>query len=170
MEAAVSLHERHGLAGTTVTDIAGKAGVGRQTFYRHFPDELALSQACSGLYWERNPPPDPASWRAIANPRARFETALLSTYAYHRRTEAMIGTMLAEPKAQPVMRGYHAHWRLAADVVAAAFRRRGRRATLLRAGIGHALAFSTWQSLARGQGLTNRQAVEVALRMGQETV
>jgi AcrR family transcriptional regulator len=168
VEAAVSLHERHGLSGTTITDIAGQAGVGRQTFYRHFPDTLTLSHACSGLYWERNPPPDPARWRAFADPRARFETALRESYAYHRRTETMIGTMLADASAEPVMRAYHAHWRLAADVVASAFRRRGRRARLLRAAIGHALVFSTWQSLVRRQGLASRQAIEVAMRMAED--
>jgi len=165
VEAAVSLHERQGLSGTTVTDIADRAGVGRQTFYRHFPDEHTLTRACSSLYWQRHPPPDPEGWRAIADPHARFQTALRESYAYHRRTEAMIGTMLAEAASHPTMRPYHEHWRRAADIVAQPWRLRGRRGALLRATVGHALAFSTWQSLVRRHGLTDRQAVELASRL-----
>jgi AcrR family transcriptional regulator len=165
VEAAVALHQRRGLADTTITDIAEFAGVGRQTVYRHFPDEFALTQACSGLYGEHHPPPDLERWRAIAAPRERFRTALRESYAYHRRTEPMMGRMLAEAESHPAMRAYHEHWRRAADVVAAAWRLGGRRRTLLRAAVGHALAFPTWQSLVRGQGLTDQQAVEVALRL-----
>ncbi len=61
VEAAVALHQSVGMARTTITEIAQRAGVGRLTVYRHFPDELALGLACSGRYWERNPLPDPTS-------------------------------------------------------------------------------------------------------------
>ena len=48
VDAAVALHESLGVARTTVTDIAKRAGVGRLTVYRHFPNMLALGSACSG--------------------------------------------------------------------------------------------------------------------------
>lgn len=165
VEAAVTLHGRQGMADTTVTEIADLAGVGRQTFYRHFPDELALSRACSGLYWERNPFPDLERWRAVADPHARLRMALSDAYAYHRRTEAMIGAMIGEPGARPVMRGYHDFFRRAADVAASAWAGRGRGRTLLRAAIGHAIVFPTWHSLVRGQGLTDRQAIGLMTRL-----
>ena len=165
VEAAVALHQRKGLAATTVTDIVGRAGVGRQTFYRHFPDELALTRACSGLYLGRNPPPDPEAWRALASPRARLATALRESYSYHRRTAPMMARMVAEASDHPVMRGYFAHWRQAADVVVEAWRARGARRKVLRAAVGHALAFSTWHSLVREQGLGETQAIEVASRL-----
>ena len=38
---------------------------------------------------------------------------------------------------------------------------RGRRRDAARAAIGHALAFTTWHSLAREQGLDDAQAVEL---------
>jgi hypothetical protein len=41
--------------------------------------------------------------------------------------------------------------------------RRGRRR--VRATIGHALAFTTWQSLVREQGLAERDAVDVMCRL-----
>ena len=42
----------------------------------------------------------------------------------------------------------------------------GRRAAQgARAAIGHALAFDTWRSLVRAQGLSNKQAVELVTRL-----
>jgi AcrR family transcriptional regulator len=165
VEAAVDLHGTVGMARTTVTQIAERAGVGRQTFYRHFPDELALGRACSGLYWERNPFPDPESWRAVSDPYERLEVALRESYAYHRRTEAMISRALADAADSPIMSPYHDHWRRAADVVASAWRVRGRKRLFLRAAIGHAITFPTWQSLVRDQGLNDQQAVELMHRL-----
>ena len=44
VEAAVALHGSVGASAATVTVIAERAGVGRVTLYRHFPDERALLQ------------------------------------------------------------------------------------------------------------------------------
>ena len=95
VEAAITLHGSIGIARTTVTQIAELAGVGRQTVYRHFPDELALGRACSGLYWERNPLPDTDSWSNVAEPDERARIALRESYAYHRSVEAMISSTYA---------------------------------------------------------------------------
>ena len=165
VEAAVALHQTVGMARTTITEIAQRADVGRLTVYRHFPDELALGLACSGRYWERHPLPDPTSWRAVVDPHARLQIALRETYAYHRRTEAMISRAFADAADSPIMAPYYDHWRRAADVVAAAWRVRGRKRALLRAAIGHALAFPTWRSLVRDQGLTHAQAIELMRRL-----
>jgi hypothetical protein len=64
-----------------------------------------------------------------------------------------------------VMEPYHAHWRHAVDVLAAPFRRRGRRRAELRAGIALALSFDTWRTLCRDQGLTIDRAAELMLRV-----
>ena len=74
VEATIVLHETVGIARTTVTQIAERAGVSRLTVYRHFPDALALGRACSGLYWERNPLPDPDRWLAVIDPLERLKT------------------------------------------------------------------------------------------------
>jgi hypothetical protein len=139
--------------------------VGRVTVYRHFPDELALGRACSGRYTERNPPPDPDAWNAIADPVARLRVALRATYAHHRATEAMITRVLADGRDHEILAPYHAHWQHAADVLLAPWQARGRRRKLLRAAIMLALSFDTWRTLAREQNLTDEQAVEVAIRL-----
>jgi AcrR family transcriptional regulator len=162
VEAAIALHEAVGPARTTITDVARQAGVGRLSVYRHFPDEPALLAACSGLWFERNPVPDLSAWRAIAAFDQRLGRALRDSYAYHRRTQAMIRRVLADVGDQPVMEPYHAYWREAADAVAAGWPApRGRRA-LVRAAVGHALAFATWDSLTREQGLSDRRAAALA--------
>ena len=45
-EAAVELHQTVGLARTTVSAIAEKAGVQRHSYYAHFPELKDLYQAC----------------------------------------------------------------------------------------------------------------------------
>lgn len=165
VEAAIELHEEIGPARTTITAIAERAGVGRLSVYRHFPDEPSLLAACSATYWQRNPPPDTTSWTCISDPVARSRTALRETYAYHRRTELMIARVLADVGEKPVMAPYHEHWRQAADVVAAGWRTRGRKRHHLRAAIGHALSFTTWRSLTHEQGLADEEAVELILRV-----
>jgi len=166
IEATIELHQTVGPAATTVTEIAARANVGRVTVYRHFPDELTLSRACSGLYFERNPAPDIEAWRAIPDARERLRTALAETYAYHRSTEAMIGNALADARDHAVMQPYHEHWREAVEVLAAPWRARGNRRAQLRAAFALALAFGTWRTLTREHGLSDEQAVEVALRLG----
>jgi AcrR family transcriptional regulator len=161
VEAAITLHGTIGMAGTTVTRIAELAGVGRQTVYRHFPDELALGRACSGLYWERNPFPALEPWRVVVDPSERLRLGLLESYAYHRRTEAMISLALADAADSPIMQHYHDHWRRAADIIASAWREHGHPLALLRA----AIVFPTWRSLVRVQGLTDEQAVELMHRL-----
>ena len=165
IEAAIELHQTLGPAHTTVTDIAERAGVSRLTVYRHFPDELALGMACSGLYWELHPLPDPQAWRSSPTLAGRLRAALEETYAYHRATEPMMSHALADSVDSPIMQPYREHWQRAATVVAKAGRRGDPADPVLQAAVGHALAFSTWQSLTRDQGLTDQEAIELMLRL-----
>ena len=76
VEAAVALHGSVGPALTTFSMVAERAGVQRHTLYAHFPDERSLNLACSGLVYERDPPPDAAPWRAIADRHDRLRVGL----------------------------------------------------------------------------------------------
>ena len=77
VEAAIDLHRTLGPAHTSFSAIAERAGVQRHTLYRHFPDERAMGLACSGLYSERNPLPDPAPWWQIEDPEARLRAGFI---------------------------------------------------------------------------------------------
>jgi Transcriptional regulator len=76
VDATVALHGSVGPARTTISAIAELAGVQRLTVYRHFPDELALFQACSGHWATLHPAPDPATWAEVADPAERLGGAL----------------------------------------------------------------------------------------------
>ena len=163
VEAAIHLHETLGPARTTITAIAEQAGVGRLTVYRHFPQESDLFAACSSAYWERNPAPDPRRWRNIPDAAQRLRVALEETYSYHRQTALMISRVLADVGGQPHMAPYHEHWRNAADIVVTGWSGRSRVRRMSRAAVGHALSFSTWESLTNDQGLSDREAIELMM-------
>lgn len=156
-EAAIELHGTVGPARTTLSAVAERAGVERRTLYRHFSTEADLFAACSGHYFTANPWPDPDNWRAIRDPRQRLEQALDELYAYYEHTEPMFSNVLRDAEhldfARAAMAPLDAYLEEAAEVLSVGCRARGRRGELLRAGLRHALAFSTWRSLwANGIG------------------
>jgi hypothetical protein len=53
-------------------------------------------------------------------------------------------------------------------MLVAPWQARGRRHALLRAAIGLALRFDTWRTLVRDHGLTDAQAIDVALRLAHD--
>jgi AcrR family transcriptional regulator len=167
--ATVALHEEQGVARTTVSDIAARAGVERATVYRHFPDERALFAACTGHYRAQHPPPDPTSWDAIADPVVRLQTAVVEVYAYHRRTETMVDRAMRDlpnlPALQEALAPRFAHWARLQEALAAGWPVSEDRHPLIAAAVGHAIAFSTWRSLVREQGLDDGQAVAAMVAM-----
>jgi AcrR family transcriptional regulator len=165
VDAAVELHQTLGPVATTISDIAARAGVGRVTVYRHFPDEPALLRACSEHYFGQHPFPDLETWEAIADPEQRLRTGLRDTYAYHAATHEMQARVLRDKGDDPVMAPYHEHWERAVDVLVDGAGTRGRRRKELRAGIALALGFETWRTLVLDGGLDNDQAASVAARL-----
>jgi AcrR family transcriptional regulator len=169
VEATVELHKTVGMARTTISAIAEKAGVQRLTVYRHFPDERALFSACSGHWRAANPPPDPASWTQVADPEERLRVALSEVYAYHRRTEPMAANVIRDAQVHPLTREMaepsFRHWERMRYVLATGWGVEDELLGLLLAALGHALDFQTWRSLARQQGLDDEQAIELMVGM-----
>lgn len=165
VEATVELHETVGMARTTISAIAERAGVQRLTVYRHFPDERALFTACTGHYMVSNPPPDPASWTQVADAQERLRVALAEVYAYHRRTEPMMNNVIRDAPVHPITREmaepYLQHWDRMRYVLATGWGAKGESLELLLATLGHALDFQTWRSLTRQQGLDDERAIEL---------
>lgn len=169
IEATVELHQSVGMARTTISAIAEKAGVQRLTVYRHFPDERALFTACTGHYMGTNPPPDPASWTQIADPQERLSAALSEVYAYHGHTEPMMANVIRDAPVHPLTREmaepYFQLFERMRYVLATGWGVEDEQLALLLALLGHALDFQTWHSLTRQQALSNEQAVEVMVGM-----
>jgi AcrR family transcriptional regulator len=167
-EAAVHLHGSVGPARTTVSAVADRAGVQRATVYRHFPDEDALFEACSSHWLSQHPLPDPAAWEAIDEPAERLRTALDQLYGWYEQGEYMLEKTTRDvavvPALQPSMEAFADGLDAAADAIVRNRPERGARRRRLRAAAGHALAFETWRSLTRRQGLSRSEAV--ALMVG----
>jgi AcrR family transcriptional regulator len=157
-EAAVELHATVGPARTTISAIAERAGVQRLTVYRHFPEERDLFAACGAHWIGENPPPDPAPWAAIDDPHERVITALTAIYGWYRANEGMIANTERDAPRLPAL----------AQIADAGAYLNPVKALLgppeQHAALGHALAFSTWRSLAR-EGLTDAQAAALIARI-----
>lgn len=167
-EAAVKLHRTVGPARTTWSAIAEEAGVQRGTVYRHFPDLATLFDACSSHYMGLNPLPDPAPWAEIADPELRLRRALTELYAWFGRTEDMTERVLRDIALMPPLRAvarFFAYFEQLQSLLVKGRRERGHTRARVAAAIGHALAFPTWQSLVREQGLDDEDAVELMVGM-----
>jgi AcrR family transcriptional regulator len=163
--AAMELHELEGPARTTMSAVAERAGVQRNTLYRHFPDEQALTFACSGMFMDENPIPDPAAWREMSDPLERVRHGLGETYAYWESTEAMTANVLRDAEhhepTRVALETRSAHGTAELRDALAAGWKRGRPSRRLLATIELAIAFRTWQSLVRQSGLTSPEAADL---------
>jgi AcrR family transcriptional regulator len=168
-ESTVELHRTLGPALTSISAIAEHAGVRRSTVYRHFPDEASLFNACSTHWREAHPLPDLEPWRGVRDPDERLRAALGELYAHYRETEQMVENLLRDEPTMPILQklrgGRRAYLAAAADALMRGRRLRGGAARRVRAAVGHALAFPTWQSLARAEGLDDDEAAELMCRL-----
>jgi hypothetical protein len=118
----------------------------------------------SSSFLEAHQPPDLTGPMTIADPVLRIEAVLRAAYAYYRQQEPMISTLLRDVPVVPLLAGYLGPYitlvRDVADALAAG-QPGAADPRMLRAAIGHALAFPTWHSLARDQRLTDQECVEM---------
>jgi hypothetical protein len=81
----------------------------------------------------------------------------------------MIVNVLRDEEAMPTVKRTFAAFRdylaAARDTLMIGRRARGQDGRRLVAAVGHALAFPTWRSLVREQGLDDRQAAELMCRL-----
>jgi AcrR family transcriptional regulator len=168
-EAAMELHGTVGPARTTMTAVADRAGVQRQTVYRHFAGEEELFAACSGHFAARHPWPDAGRWRAIADPAERLRIGLDELYAWYETTEAMWTNVLRDETlvaaVGPALEPFRAYLDDAARALAAGWGARGGRRAMLLAAARHAVDFHTWRSLARDGGVNRAGVVELTSAM-----
>lgn len=173
-EAAVQLHGSVGPSQTTMSAIADAAGVRRSTLYRHFPDEAAVFRACSAHFMGMHPLPDLAAWAAIADPDVRLSVALRQLYRLYSETAQMLANILRDSTTMPVVaeslslfQAYvaAAHGALMAGRDPAQAERGG----LVPAAVGHAIAFTSWQSLVQQQGMSDEQAADLMCRFVSAT-
>jgi AcrR family transcriptional regulator len=174
--ATLELHEILGPALTTRSAIARRAGVTRPTVYSHFPDELSLGKACSSLEMSDNPLPDPEPWQEIPDPERRLRMALGELYSYFRRRERLWANILRDqemllddPEAleadAEIMEPIFLHWERMRETLAAGWGPPDSPPGLVLGAIGLALDFQTWRAMARTQGMSDEQAIELMVGM-----
>jgi AcrR family transcriptional regulator len=158
--AAAALHEDKGVAGTTVADIARRAGVTRLTVYNHFPDLAALLPACTEHWLGEHPLPDLDAALAHADPRRRLRAALEALYGWYRETAPMQRRVHGERATVPELDAWVA---ASSDPMMAGLAdglATGLDGPDARALVAVALDFWTWHRLDR-EGLTDAQAAEL---------
>jgi AcrR family transcriptional regulator len=163
VEAAIELHQTIGPARTSISDVAARAGVQRQTYYRHFPDDRALFSACTGLYLERAPLPDAETWRETHGGEARLRCGLSELYGYYSANEPMFGNVIRDAEVSPLVRemidgGLASALAAMREVLADGLLNDSAR---LGAALHVALDFNTWRTLVRRSGLSRDEAVEL---------
>lgn len=163
VEATVALHESLGPLAASISAIATRADVERLTVRAHFPEPRDLFEACSALFFTRNPPPDPEKWSSIVDPRDRLKPALTELYAFYSRNERMLGNVTRDARLAPdlVGVGFRVLLSRMRSALAAGWTIDPQNEPVLQAALGHALDFTTWRSLARDHGLRDDQAVEL---------
>lgn len=165
--ATVALHTSVGPARTTISAIAEKAGVQRHTVYSHFPEEDALFAACTSHWASLHPFPSAESWEGAADPLQRFAHALRHIWAWYAEAQPDLELFFRDAEIVPAVRAdmdrYAEDLAAVADRLAADLGGAG----VVRATVGHALAFETWRSLVRREGLTTDEAVDVMLTLVQ---
>ena len=169
VESTVKLHGTVGPARTSISAVADHAGVRRSTVYRHFPDEASLFAACTSHWLASNQPPRLDLWAAIADPEERLAAALRELYAHYRSTEQMMINILRDEETMPIVKqmlgGFRDYLTAAAKTLSAGRRARVNAHRHVDAAIGHALAFMTWHSLTRDNGLDDSEAVDLMCQL-----
>lgn len=163
VKAAVELHGTLGPARTSLSQVAERAGVQRNTLYAHFPDERSLHLACSAEFIEGSPPPDPTSWRDATDGPDRLRLGLTAVYAWYSRNAELIGCVLRDADHHALTREITelrlgptlAAWRASLGAGLS-----GAQSALL----ALALDFNCWRVLAREGGLGEAAAADAMTR------
>ena len=159
VEAAVELHSDVGPALTTFSMLAKRAGVQRHTLYAHFPDERSLLMACSGLVYERDPPPSAEPWRGIDDRGERLRAGLAAIYAWYERNASLLACVLRDAGHHALTRDiselrFGPHRAAYREVLGA--RLNARQRAMLDLG----LSYFTWRTLVEEAGLKPGAAVK----------
>ncbi|WP_243058932.1 TetR/AcrR family transcriptional regulator [Nocardioides sp. SR21] len=164
VEAAIELHGTLGPARTSLSAVAEKAGVQRNTLYRHFPDERELLDACSAHYADLHPVPVPDGWADTEDPLARVRAGLRALYAYWDENQQMVAQVLRDAESVPMVREIsQARWGVPLGGIRSALLA-GSTDREVEATVDLAIGFGTWQSLRRS-GLSTDDAADLMARI-----
>ncbi|WP_193368409.1 TetR/AcrR family transcriptional regulator [Pelagibius marinus] len=85
VEACFDLHCQKGIADTTMTEIAGQAGVSVGTVYHHFPRYEDAITACGAHAAAKVPPPGPGVFDGLDSLEDRLKALAAAVFGYFGR-------------------------------------------------------------------------------------
>ena len=170
-EAAIRLHTTVGPANTSISTVAEEAGVTRLTVYRHFPDLEHLFAACRGHWFVLHPPPDATAWLAIPDLGDRARRAFADLYGWYSQNADALYPINRDATAMPreAQKAQRAASAANAAAIVAAHAPDGPGGHTLRAVAGHLVGYWTWRSFVVEQGLTNDEAIALAVSILTKT-
>ena len=136
-----------------------RAGVQRHTVYSHFPEEDALFAACTSHWASEHPFPLAEHWEEAADPLQRFALALQDVWGWYGNVESDLELFFRDAELVPAVHADMNRYTEGLTAVANQLAADLGGSSVTRAAVGHALAFETWRSLVRREGLTNARAV-----------
>jgi len=161
VEATFLLHGERGIADTSMTDIAERAGVSVGTVYHHFPTYPDAIAACGAYTAEQVPAPTDAIFEGLGHRAERIERLATALFDYYERIPALASVRrdrhLAETLERVVAHESENRHALAARAIAT--RRRDRRARLVAA----LLDLDVYRALRRQGFSPARAAAQIAL-------
>lgn len=163
VDAAVALHGELGPAMTSLSAVAERAGVQRNTLYAHFPDERSLLMACSAASLERDPLPDADEWRRLKRGEERIRAGLAALYGWYARNARLAGCVLRDAGIHPLVREV-VELRYGAPMAAIEGSLGEGLKPAQRAVLRMALGYAAWHSLVQESGLASDQAVDAMAR------
>jgi AcrR family transcriptional regulator len=89
VEATFQLHSEQGIADTSMTDIAARAGVSVGTVYHHFASYADAIAACGAWVAEHAPAPTAALFDGATSRRERIERLARSLFEHYERVPAL---------------------------------------------------------------------------------
>lgn len=89
VEATFQLHAERGIAGTSMKDIAARAGVSVGTAYHHFPSYAHAIVACGAYTAEHAPAPTAAIYEGAGTRRERVERLVRALFGWYERVPAL---------------------------------------------------------------------------------
>lgn len=167
VRATMALHLEQGIATTSYSDVALRAGVGAATVYRHFPTTESLVEACGAHFWSMIEPPLPrhaaAIFAGLETRPERVRRLAAELDAFYQRAEAPLWSAFRDQdRIAPLARFLEDVRKSISALVAEALRQdpRSERVSIVTA----LMDFAVWRALAgTGAGPRERTAIMIAI-------
>lgn len=152
VRATMALHLEQGVATTSYSDVAERAGVGPATVYRHFPTMGSLVEACGAHVWQAIDPPRPEQagtlFAGLHSREERLERLVRELDAFYTRAAAPLWSAIRDQDRVPELASFLKDVQVGVSALAAGALDEDVRAPSV--GIAAAVAdFTVWLALSR---------------------